>query len=316
MSSASPSPPHKPTAVIVTWNCEQTLARCLAALAGEVSGIVAVDNASADRSVEVARDLGAQVIELDSNRGFASAVNVGLRKCTTDLLLLINPDVVVEPGAVARCAAELLDDPAIGIVGANLVHEDGRPDLAAARRFRTLGLLVVETFGLASLSRRLDVQYFPRWDRTTSRDVPCVNGAFMLLRRELIEAIGGLDGTVFLFLEDQELCRQVRARGLRVRFVADARALHIGSASIIAARDDQQRAVYLHRIDASVELVRREQGAAAAAAALLLWTVRCGIGAIGAAVRSDGARRQRYVAGLRWLVRQVRGREAPPPVPG
>jgi hypothetical protein len=304
----------------VTWNAEPTLAGCLAAIAASRPGspdqVICVDNHSVDESVAVARSLGVQVLELASNVGFPKAVNAAIPHCRSEYVLLLNPDVVVEPDTIERSIEALRANDGIGLIGANLRQPDGRADLAAARRFRTLGLLFVETFGLTRLSRRLDRQYLPEWDRTTSRDVPCINGAFALLRTELLRQLGGLDETAFLYLEDQELCRRVWAHGLRVRFVAEARAVHAVSAATRAARPDQQAVAYLHRIDASVEIIRRVQGEAQARVALALWAIRVLLGLAGSILRRELVLAQRYRTALQWLAQQVRRRQPPPPVPG
>ena len=171
--------------VIVTWNCQSTLDGCLEALAhtepGPPGQVICVDNASADDSVATARRHGVDVVELGRNTGFAHAVNTVLPRVAQPFTLLLNPDVVVEPATIRVALAALQADPSVGLVGANLRLPDGRTDLAAARRFRTLGLLALETTGVTQLSRRFDLQYLPGWDRRTSRDVPCINGAFAML---------------------------------------------------------------------------------------------------------------------------------------
>lgn len=316
----APLPAALPVSVIiVTWNCEATLAACLSALEASrpasPARVICVDNGSADASTTIARAHGAEVVDLGTNAGFPRAVNAALPMCRSDYVLLLNPDVYLEPDTIATCLAVLERDATIGLAGANLRQADGRADLAAARRFRTLGLLAVETVGLTRLSRGWDRQYIPAWDRTTSRDVPCINGAFALLKTDLFREIGGLDESVFLYLEDQQLCRDVAARALRVRFVADAVAVHAGAAATRAARPDQQATAYLHRMDASIEIIRRIQGRTHARIAVILWTVRAVVGLTGAVIVRDAVLTRRYKAALSWLVGQLRRRRPPPPVP-
>lgn len=301
--------------VIVLWNAEATVASCLRSLHGSamVTEVIAVDNASGDASADLAAVGGARVIRLDTNIGFAAAVNRGVMAAVGENLLLLNPDVQVERSTVERCL-EALREPAVGLVGANLVREDGRPDPPAARRFRRLGYLLIETLGLPAISRRLDVQYLSEADRSVDRDVDAVNGAFMLIRRSLFAELGGMDESVFLFLEDQDLCRRVWEAGFRVRFVADARAIHVGGAATSRARSDQTANIYLHRMDASIELVHRLQGAGARRVAIALWSVRCLLGLASRGLRSPNER-TRYGGGFLWLTRQWRRRVPPPPVP-
>jgi len=306
------------TVILVLWNCEQELAGCLRSLVGGADGItlqvICVDNASEDASVEIARNHGTRVLEMGHNAGFPRAVNAGLVEARGRYVLLLNPDVELGPGSVRRCLDELQDDHSLGLAGANLRRTDGSPDWAAARRFRSLPAIAAETFGLTRLSRRLDFQYLPRWPRTTSRDVDCINGAFMLLETALLRSLGGLDETVFMYLEDQELCRQVRDRSLRTRFVADAVAVHVGGASTQRSSAPRRTIAYLHRLDADIELVARLHGPTARLGAVALFTLRAAFG-LGVGVASaDADLRRKYVMSLRWLARQVPSRRPPPAI--
>lgn len=304
--------------ILVLWNCQQELAGCLESLAvgaeGLVLQVICVDNASEDVSVDIARTYGASVIEMGVNAGFPRAVNAGLAETRGAYVLLLNPDVELGPGAVRRCLDELRSDRSLGMVGANLRRPDGTPDWASARRFRSLSGIAAETFGLTRLSRHLDFQYLPGWPRTTSRDVDCINGAFMLLETELLHEVGGLDETVFMYLEDQELCRQVRARSLRTRFVADAFAIHVGGASTHRSSAPRRAAAYLHRLDADIELVARLHGRGARLGAVALFGLRAVFGLAVGVATGDGDRRQKYVAALRWLACQVGTRRPPPAI--
>jgi GT2 family glycosyltransferase len=271
--------------------------------------VVCVDNGSTDGSADLARAAGWTVLDNAGNRGFPAAVNRALGVARGRCTLLLNPDVRVGPRTIERCLAELGADPTVGVVGADLRRADGEVDDAAARHFRALDHLAAETFGLTRLSKRLNRQYLPEFDRNSTRDVPCVNGAFMMLPTGLLRDLGGLDETVFMYLEDLDLCWRVAQRGLRARFVA-APATHLGGASTNRATEAQRTAAGLHRIDGDVEFVRRRQGEWARRVALLLFGFRAAVNLAG-----PPPRRRRGRATLGWLRRQWRGRVPPPPVP-
>lgn len=302
--------------ILVLWNCEQELPRCLSSLteAGTSVEIICVDNASEDGSVVVAREHSARVVEMGFNAGFPVAVNAGLAHATAPYVLLLNPDVELGPDTVVRCIDELRRDPGVGMVGCNLRRVDGSPDWAAARRFRSLSSVALETFGLTRLSKRLDFQYFPGWPRTQSRDVECINGAFMLLSTKLLRELGGLDETVFMYLEDQELCRRVWGAGLRVRFVADAVATHVGGASTQRASPARRTVAYLHRTDADIEMIARRSGRGARVAAIGLFGLRAALGLVVGVAARDADVRSKYATALVWLSRQIRSRTPPPPI--
>jgi GT2 family glycosyltransferase len=292
--------------IVVTWNSAPHLGATLTALP-PWARVVVVDNASADSSVHLARSMSAEVIEMGRNTGFPSAVNAGLATVTAPAVLLLNPDIVVAPGTVERCLTALRDDPTIGIVGPATTTATGLPEPAAARHDRRAWHILVESLGLVHLSRRLDRQMVH--DRDHDQDVDAVHGAFMLVRTDLLRSLGGLDETVFMYLEDADLCRRVRDAGFRVRFVADAPAIHEGGASTAQGASDAQVRAYLHRIDADVEFVRRYGYPGEAVRAIGAFVLRSVVGLAVAVVRP--ARRARYRAALRYSLRQLRGRQAP-----
>lgn len=272
------------------------------------------DNASQDGSADIAARAGSEVIRSSTNDGFPRAVNSLLPRVESRLVLLLNPDVTLNRDALTKSMREL-DDPNVGLVGANLRRPDGRPDPPAARRFRTVGTILLESLGFTRLWRRLDVQYYPRWDRSESRDVACINGAYMLLRTADLRDLGGLDESVFLYLEDQVLCDQIARGGRRVRFAADAIAHHVGGGPTEASSPERRAAAYLHRLDASLEIVRLRQGQHARRAATLVLMLRCSAlyGLSRAQRNTDGV--LKYGSGIRWLNGQWRSRRPPPPVP-
>lgn len=301
---------------MVLWNAAPFLDACLAPLRDSPTAmeVLCIDNASTDGSADRAEALGAEVERASENLGFPTAVNRLLPRCRADLTLLLNPDVALAPGAL-EAAIEALDQPGVGMVGINLRRPDGRPDGPAARRFRTVGSMLVEALGLPLLWRRLDLQHLPSWDRTTSRAVPCINGAFMLLPTATLREVGGLDESVFLYLEDQELCRALEARGEQIWFAAEAVGTHVGGGSTEASRPEQQAAAYLHRLDASLEIVARRQGRVARLAALAVLLGRSTSQLLLALATRRADRRLKHTSALRWLIRQVPGRTPPTPVP-
>lgn len=303
--------------VIVLWNCDGFLGDCLDALEADPIAlqVICVDNGSDDASADIAEERGCSVVRLTTNTGFPHAVNVALPLCRAPLTLLLNPDVRTEPGAIDQCVKVLENDASVAVVGANLRRPDGGADLPAARRFRSLQTIIVESVGLAALWPRLDLQYFPRWDRSTSRDVPCINGAFALVRTTFLRRIGGLDESAFLYLEDQELCRAAWSHGLRVHFVAGARALHVGGGPTAASSPARRAAAYLHRLDASIEIVARMQGRPARLAAIAVLWCRCAGRALAARVMRRRDLQLKYGAALEWLRQQPGGRVPPAPVP-
>ena len=295
--------------IVVTWNSARHLEPTLSALPPG-PGVIVVDNASADRSVEVARTHGAEIIEMARNAGFPVAVNAALAEVRSTAVLLLNPDIVVAPGAIERCLAVLDSDVTIGMVGPATTTPDGRPEPAAARADRRGWHIAIESLGLVHLDRRFDRQMVR--DRSHDQDVDAINGAFMLMRTDVLRALGGLDESVFMYLEDADLCRRVRDRGLRVRFVAAAHAVHLGGASTAQGDQGAQARAYLHRIDADLEFLRRHGHRGEVPLAIGAFVLRSVVGLVVSVVRPT--RRARYWMALGFTLRQLRGRRVAPPV--
>jgi len=307
--AAPPPPPRDVDAIVVSWNSEPHLGATLEALPAWVRPIV-VDNASADRSTEVARDHGALVLAQTENLGFPVAVNRGLAVVTAPFVLLLNPELVIRSPALEKCLQELQGDPSIGLVGPATMTAGSAPEPAAARRDRTALQILIESLGFVHLSRRFDVQMIH--DRHATIDVDAVNGACMLLRTDLLRSLGGLDESVFMYLEDMDLCRRVREAGYRVRFVADAPAQHTTGASTNRGDAAQRDRAYLHRIDADLEFLRRYGRRGEAGLAVTAFVLRALVGRLVGLVRRGRA--SRYRLALPYAVAQWRGRQAPPPV--
>ncbi len=203
---------------IVAYRSRELLRACLASLLDNPPArplrIVVVDNDSRDGTVELVRALpGVELVEAGGNLGFAAATNLALRRGEAPYFLALNPDTRVPPGALDPLVRLMDADGAIGICGCRLEREDGSFDHAARRAFPTpLGALGHFT-GLgrragapAALAqyRAPDVEHGP---------VDAVNGAFMLMRRGMLDELGGFDEGYWLYMEDLDLCFRAREAG-------------------------------------------------------------------------------------------------------
>jgi N-acetylglucosaminyl-diphospho-decaprenol L-rhamnosyltransferase len=235
--------------IIVNFNSGEHLAACLGALVAHMPPVawdaVVVDNASTDGSAGVVATYGDRVrlIRLADNVGFARAMNRGLAETRGELVLMLNPDCRLLPGAVARLMSELDRMPRCAVVGPQVVDEDGReqgsargdPSLWTGFFGRTtLGTRLLPGSLLARRNVRRAAELPPG---ATSLEVDWVAGACLLARREALDAVGGFDERYFLYWEDADLCRRLRAHGYTVRYVPAARVVHaVGRSSRSNAR--------------------------------------------------------------------------------
>jgi len=235
------------TIVIVSFNARADLAVCLASLRDApplaVHDIVVVDNASTDGSVEAARAVpGVRVVPLDRNVGFAAANNVAIRATYGELILLLNSDTIVPPGAIDALVARLRRDPSIGVAGPRLVDADGTPELSFGQMISPR----VE-WRRKGLQRQIDRRHVNAidWVRNeTSREhvVDWVSGACLLVRRRDAVAAGLLDERFFLYTEDVDFCHAIRKLGRKVLFTPVATITHLRGRSRLSQPEASRRA--------------------------------------------------------------------------
>jgi GT2 family glycosyltransferase len=225
--------PGEPTVAIVipSWNSVALLPRCLDALVGQGEHeLIVVDNGSDDGTVELLRERGIPHLTLGTNQGFAAAVNRGAAATQAPLVLPLNADTELEPGAVVALRAALDADP--GLAGAAprilQVESEGR-DVGTARLYSA-------GQGLTRDGRGLEIGAGKLQSATTAthREVFGVCGAACLLRREVFTTLGGYDESFFSFYEDVDLNVRARVAGWRFEYVPEAVVWHLGNASWLA----------------------------------------------------------------------------------
>jgi N-acetylglucosaminyl-diphospho-decaprenol L-rhamnosyltransferase len=220
--------------VVVSYNSEDHLRSCVEPLAHvpEIRVIV-VDSASTDATIESVSDLPISIVGLSENRGFAHACNVGWRKGDAPFALFLNPDATIDAESLRRLVRAAEDAPRIGAVAPKIVADDGSLDLSQ-RRFPRLR----STYAQALFLHRLFSQ--AEWTDELVRNREAyrhpgtpewASGACLLVRRSVLERLGGLDEGFFLYCEDLDVCRRIRDAGLEIRFEPDAVAVHEGGAS-------------------------------------------------------------------------------------
>ena len=226
-------------AVIVTHNSAEQIGRCLRSLEG-LDEIVVVDNASSDGTVEEARRArpDATILPNTDNRGFATAVNQGVRACRANLIALLNPDVELGGPLDADCPlARTALRPEVGLAGGRLDDADGEFQHGfGVRSLPTPAMLAAE----ALLVNRLwpGNPWNRRWraagfDPSLAQACEQPAGAYWMFRRDVFESIGGMDeGFHPLWFEDVDFCRRVLQAGFQVRFEPEPRARHAGGHSL------------------------------------------------------------------------------------
>ncbi len=235
-----PLPETLLSVLIVNFNTRLLTCQCLRSLLPEARAlgaqVIVVDNGSTDGSPEA---IGAEfpeveVMALDGNLGFGAANNRAAARSAARYLLLLNSDTIVHTGALQAlidCANVYSD---AGAVGARLLNADGSLQLSCWR-FPTLWRATAETFGLLRLIGRPSNYRPPDYD--SIRRVDFAIGACLLVDRQAFVKVGGFDEAFFMYAEDTDLCRRLRAIGKYVYYTPASVVTHLGGGSKLSSTD-------------------------------------------------------------------------------
>ena len=223
---------HPPVSVIiVTWNSEGDIVRCLQSLSieqGLIGEVVLFDNASTDGTIKLVEEQFPQVrvVRNRENPGYAVAVNQGLREVSSELVLLLNPDAWMKEEGLRPLVDYLQKHPEAGACAPRLLFPDGRFQ-PSCRRFPTLARLLVEAAGLWFI-----FPFLSRWRWKLSEKEHCegpvdqpMTSVFLLTRR-VIDRVGSFDESFPIFFNDVDFCRRVWNGGFPIAHVPQARWLH------------------------------------------------------------------------------------------
>lgn len=226
------------TVVIPSWNTAEATLGCLGSLAAAADPgveVIVVDNASGDGTVDRVRERHPEVrvVVHERNRGFAAACNAGWRVARGRFVLFLNSDTVIPPGALRDLVAAAEVEPRVGLIGPRLLGRSGgvqpstRTDPTPAALFHQHTVLRHLRL-LGAHESRYKMRGFDASRRT---DVPVLMGAALLARREALEEVGEFDEGYFMYFEEADLCRRMRAAGWRVVFDPAAELTHTGGQS-------------------------------------------------------------------------------------
>lgn len=220
--------------IIVNFNTDDLLRACLKSIVDTTNQltdprceIILIDNASTDNSLEKAKRALSRffsnskilVFQNKTNKGFARAVNQGIRLSKGQYKLLLNPDTVVLKGAIKNLLEFAKKTPRAGVVGARLLNSDGSLQ-KSVMPFPTVWRAIKEFwFGQPVYSI-----YAPDTDNPII--VEAVVGAAFLITPQALQLVGLMDERYFIYFEDLDYCRRVKKAGLKVFYLPSARIIH------------------------------------------------------------------------------------------
>ncbi len=220
------------TAIVVNYNSGRWLERCVLALRGDDDSpppVEVIDNGSDDGSLEHLPDLpGVRARRSPRNLGFARGVNLAARAVETDYLLIINPDCLLVPAALARLVAELDAHPEAALVSGRIFDMSGTEQRGSRRRLPTRRRVLDEVLRFRGRTG-VDLTHLPA--PAGAEDVEAVSGACMLLRRQAFLEVDGFDKHYPLHFEDLDLMARLRQSGWTIRLCPDVAVSHAGGVS-------------------------------------------------------------------------------------
>jgi N-acetylglucosaminyl-diphospho-decaprenol L-rhamnosyltransferase len=296
--------PAPVTIAIVSWNTRELLVRCLESLQPEVGAgradVWVVDNASSDGSAEMVRERfgWANLIASEENLGFGTAINLVAGRTSSDWIAPANADIALRPGALQTLLETGARDPGAGAIAPQLVLPDGSAQHSVFA-FPTVVFSLLLALGAYRFSAALgDRMAIPgHWNAHRARRVPWAIAAFLLVRREAWDQVGGFDERQWMYAEDLDLGWRLHEAGWATRYEPRALVDHESAASTTQLFG-QELAPHWQR--STYGFIARRQGLGYARAVALL-------NLVGAIVRlamlsRPGVDRGLWRAHARWVV--------------
>jgi GT2 family glycosyltransferase len=228
-------PMKKLSVVIVNYNVKYFLEQALLAVRRAARGldveVWVVDNASKDGSVELVREHFEEVrlIANSKNVGFSTANNQAIAQSEAEYVLLLNPDTVVAEDTFEKCLAFMDATPRAGGLGVKMIDGTGQFLPESKRGFPSPSVAFYKTFGFGKFfprSERFNQYYLGHLSKDANCKADVLSGAFMLMRKSVLDEIGYLDEAFFMYGEDIDLSYRIVQAGWDNYYLADAAIIH------------------------------------------------------------------------------------------
>jgi GT2 family glycosyltransferase len=257
----------------------------------------------------IRRDFPAvKLVAQTENRGFAGGVNPGVQVATQPLILLLNSDAWTSRSSIEEAARYMAECPEVGILGPQILSPEGNPQTSAWRD-PSLKWIALSAVGLSKL-KPLNFEHYQEKTFTKAAEVDCVSGCAMMIRRDLLDELGGFDEDYFMYFEETDFCVRARRRGTRVHHGPVGEFVHEEGGTSKTARlrtflDFRRSQILFHRKHGGIAAATVARGLLAAGSALRL----APLAALSFAKGSERAQAQLKLHwnGLKWLVNPFSG---------
>lgn len=218
---------------IVNWNTKDLLFECIKSIKKKTAGvtyeIIVVDN-SDDGSAAMVRQEFPECKMIESeNVGFAKGNNKAVKEATGNYILYLNPDTKLVTNAIYGMFNFLEQNKTVGAAGCKLMNPDGTIQYPCAATFPTPFNQMSYLFYLnrffpkSKLFASCELDY---WDHDSSEEVDCLSGACIMVRKAIIDKLGGFDEATFMYSEDLDLCYRILKEGWKNFYLSTEEIIH------------------------------------------------------------------------------------------
>lgn len=221
--------------IIVNYNVRYFLSACLQSVQAAVKNIDAeifvVDNNSTDQSVEMLRADFPEIILIANNfnAGFSKANNQAIAAAKGEYILLLNPDTIVEEDCFEKCISYMDEHPEAGGMGVKMIDGAGKFLPESKRGLPTPAVAFFKISGLSKLfpkSKRFGKYHLGFLDENEIAEIEILSGAYMFMRKSVIDKIGGLDEAFFMYGEDIDMSYRITDAGFKNVYFPKSRIIH------------------------------------------------------------------------------------------
>jgi N-acetylglucosaminyl-diphospho-decaprenol L-rhamnosyltransferase len=239
--------------IIVAYKSREEIEACLVSLPLRLQErpveIIVVDNSPSDGigTLIASRFEWVRYVDPGVNLGFGRANNLGYTYSSGDFVLFLNPDTVCNVRAIEHCISRLQSDRSIGLISPKLIQGDGAMDQACRRSIPTLWDGFCRATGLAAKfpgSRVFAGYNLTHLPEDGTYDVGAINGAFMMVSREVLGHVGTFDEAFFMYGDDLDLCIRVARAGWRVIYDGRIQIVHLKGTSVAKDYQAMSRAIF------------------------------------------------------------------------
>ncbi|MES1214265.1 MAG: glycosyltransferase, partial [Bacteroidota bacterium] len=228
--------------IIVNYNVKHFLEQCLCSVQKAIAGVsreassmnaevIVIDNHSADNSIEYLKPKFPAVLFIvnNENLGFAKACNQGLKISKGKYVLFLNPDTIIPEDCFQKCISFLESHPEAGALGIKMLDGSGKYLQESRRSFPSPLTSMYKLFGLSGLfprSRIFSKYHLGHQDKNINHEVDVLAGAFMMIKKEVLEKVGGFDEIFFMYGEDVDLSYRIQKEGYKNYYFAESSIIH------------------------------------------------------------------------------------------